>query len=382
MRDREWLVALVLLFLFLLSVTACSPMENATPPTGVTSTTLGSVPSTTSPPSTTTTEVQASTTVTVPSVLPLVPQVSIGWVLEKGDVLVSNEDGVHVVRDGVVVATPVTSPVETAVADGTGGIVVLAPDPDRHPAYWPDPFSGGGRVLWRVLPDGTTEALYVSEVSDFGTGILNLYGVAVVSQISGAPSAIFTRTEPHPADSVFSLERVMVLPLDGTAVPTLIPEGGGGLVTGLGWQDPTGTLVMSSGGEGEVFLSMWSSAGDPVEWSTNPLPEGWDGYLQITTIPDTTLIAITEAVWGEPADLVVFDTHTGTEVGRVRIDGANPMTLVKGVHAGSDAIAISRVTIEQQQDSAKWVYLPVLIYDLTTGTLDELPLAGTATLAP
>lgn len=369
-----------LLFLFSLSATACSSTEDATPATGVTSTTLGSVPSTTSPPSTTTTAVQATTTVTVPSVLPLVPQVSTGWVLEKGDALVSNNDGVRIVRDGLVVATPVSSPVETAVADRSGGIVVLAPDPDLYPAYWPDPFSGGGRVLWRVFPDGTAEALYVSEVSDFGTGILNLYGVAVVSQISGAPSAIFTRTEPHPADPAFSWARVMILPLDGTTTPTLIPERSDGGVTGLGWQDPTSALVMSSGGEGEVFLSMWSTAGNPIEWSTNPLPEGWDGYLQITTIPGTTLIAYTEDVWREPADLVIFDTNTGTEVGRVRIDAADTMTLVKMVHAGSDAIAISRVTIEQQQGGAKWVYLPVLMYDLTTGTLTELSLVGTATL--
>jgi hypothetical protein len=368
--------------LFSLSATACSSIEDATLTTTALSTTSRSVSTATSAPSTTTAQVETTTTITPPRILPKVPQVFEGWALEAGDLLVSNEDGVHIVRLGVVVATAVTSPVETAVADRRGGMVVLAPDPDVYPAYWPDPFTGGGRVLWRVSPDGTAEALYTSDGPAFGKGKLSLLGVDVVSPISEAPSAIFTKTEPHPADPVFDWERVLVLPLDGTTTPTLIPveTPGEGGVTGLGWQGSTDRLLMTTGSDGGAFLSMWSGAGDPVAWSTNPLPEGRDGYLKVTTIPGTTLIAYTEASWREPADLVVFDTGTGTELRRVRIDVPDTTTLVKMLHAGIDAIAISRVTIEQQEGSAKWVYLPVLVYDLTTGTLTEMPLVGTATL--
>ena len=68
-------------------------------------------------------------------------------------------------------ATPVISPVETAVVDGSGGILLLLPDARGYPEHWPDPSGAGGQVLWRVTSDGTAEVLYDSGVTEWPWGV-------------------------------------------------------------------------------------------------------------------------------------------------------------------------------------------------------------------
>jgi len=100
-----------------------------------------------------TTSVGVSTTTTTIPPLPTEPAVTAGWALRRRDILVANRDGVHIVRDGVVVARPVTSPVEAAISDGAGAIVLVTPMEDLYPGDWPDLNRGGGFVMWRVFSD-------------------------------------------------------------------------------------------------------------------------------------------------------------------------------------------------------------------------------------
>jgi hypothetical protein len=376
-RPRSLLVALV--FLVCGACTSESASTSSAPAaltTFGTSTTADIAPTTQDPPTST----AAQATTTPPIALPVVPNVSTGWSVAAGDLLVANGSGVHVVRDGVTVANPVTSPVESAFADGSGGIVILTPDADRYPNYWPDPYSGGGRVVWRVSPNGSAQALYTSDAPEGNTwGTLNLYQVDVVAPVSEALSVIFTSREPFSNEPYsWDWDRVWVLPLDGTAIPTLIPAEtpGEGGVTGLGWQQLDDRLLMSTESDGGASLSLWSSAGDPLEWPTNPM-EGEDAHLRATTIPGTTLIAFAEGrFFAESVDLVIFDTETGTAVGRIHVIEADRLAAVKMLHANSQFVAVSWIRIE----NGKWTHQPVLIYNLATGTITELTLVGVATL--
>jgi hypothetical protein len=131
---------------------------------------------------------QESVTTAVGTVLlPAVPQPTTGWRLEPGDVLVANADGVHLVRDGELVGTLVTSPTEVAVADGSGAITLQMPDPYLWPDNWPDRYSSGGLTLWRVDPEGAADAVYnAADAASGVNGALRLYDVAVVAPLSPA----------------------------------------------------------------------------------------------------------------------------------------------------------------------------------------------------
>lgn len=328
---------------------------------------------------TTTTTVPAPATTTV--ALPDEPRVSAGWSLEAGDLLVANGGGVHVVRGGVTVANPVTSPVESAFADGSGGIVLLTPDADRYPEYWPDPYSGGARIVWRVTPDGNVQPTYTSEAPEGVTwGTLNIFEVSVVEPVSEAPSVIFTRREPFSNDPYsWDWDRIWVLPLDPGATPTLIPAEtpGEGGVTGIGWQQLGNRLLVATESDGGASLSMWSVTGEPLEWPASPMEEE-QSHLTAATIPGTTLIAYAEGFFDQPVDLVIFDTSTGTELRRVQILEAAAHSAVKLLHARGQTVAISPIIV----DEGKWIHQPVLLLDLATGAITELTVEGVATLVP
>lgn len=320
----------------------------------------------------------ASTTraTTTALALPELPLVSTGWSVEPGDVIVAGDSGVHVVRSGVTIANPVMSPVESAFADGDGRIVILTPEVDRYPAYWPDPYGGGGSI-WRISPDGSIQAVCAADApSGASWGTLNLYQVDIVAAMSSSPVLTLTRREPNSDEPyAWDLDRVWVLRLDATSEPTRIPAEtpGEGGVTGLGWYEDT--LVMATESDGGASLSMWSVSGDPLPWPRNPVDEV-EAHLRVTTIPGTSLIAYTDGRFGESVELVIYDLSSGAELSRVPILDANTHSAVKLLHANRTSVAISSIAVI----GGKWVHQGVLVYDLATGTLIELRLEGVATL--
>jgi hypothetical protein len=379
----------------LLAVTALSAgcSGSATPTTtqaqttsvALTTTSTVSATSATAASTTTTTTVPLTTVTTGPRPIPSVPEVSAGWELLPGDVLVANEDGVQVVRDGVVAARPVTSPVDTALPDLAGGLIFVVPSvcdnvgsrPDSPESSW---------VLWRASADGSATVVFDSRISDL-PGPLTLYAVAAVTPVSVSPSAIFTQLAPSEADPAFTLDRVMLLPLDGTATPTFVPAQtpGEGGVTGLGWLEPLNRLVMSTASDGGTWLSAWAIDGEPIDWPTNPVPEtahcpadeGFNDCLRsVTTVPGTALVVYAEDNIPKrgATDLIVFDTATATEVSRVRITEPGILTRTLPLTASSTTVVVSRMRLDE--DQPHWVDMPVLVYDLGTMTLTELPIAG------
>jgi len=385
-RRRAAVFAVVVGMTALVGVTAWltlpwSPSSPATsePASPSTATSIGAPASSSTSTSATTTAPQT----TNPSLLPDVPEVATGWDLEPGDVLVANGEGVHLVRAGELVGTLVTTPTEVALADGTGGLVLVIPDAELYPEHWPDLFVRGGRTLWRIGPDGSAEAIHEAATAEQRTlAPLSLYDVTVVAPLSPVPSLIFTQYQA--VTPYVTMDHLMVLPLDGFSPPVLIPAEtpGEGGVTGVGWQPAEGRFLMSTASDGGLWFSAWDHAGIELDWPTNPARQAdpeLAHHTSLTVVPGSSLIAYIsspESPEQSPSDLVIYDTAAGQEMARVQV--TDPGTYVKFLHADSETVAISCITWSSETG---YMYLPVLLFDLPTQSLRELQVAGMATMA-
>jgi len=363
----------------------------------ITTTTLAS-PTSTSPAVSFTTQGQNATTVapttTTTEVLPDEPIVAAGWSLQSGDLLVSGHDGVRVVRDGAVVSQPVTSPVELTLDDGYGGILFTTPRPELFPDHWPILFGGGGYVIWRLSPDGSLEKLHDSGDSGWSLGAIDLSRVDLLSlRLGEPPTLLYTQVERIGSTDQYSDTREAVVALTlgppweppGNPIKLPIETPGEGGVTGLGFQETEGRLIMSTASDGGGWLSAWTADGSPLAWATNPIPEGTPcpddpGFSHClwsaTTVPGTSLIAYLETdAHRNKTDLVIYDTTTGAEQHKLQIP-TNGAIYVENIHASATQIVISRLTYE----SSAYRYLPMLLVDVETGAINELPITGIATL--
>ena len=310
--------------------------------------------------------------------------------------LVANFDGVHIVRDGTVVAKPVTSPAQAAFADGEGGIILtVAP----HSSYQDIEASPLDRI-WRVAPDGRIEVMFdASELAGGAGSSPTLYQVTTLDHFPAGPTLVFTVEQPFTSESPFTQAQVWALPLDAPAVlpgPIPIPNPGDGDVTGLGWLETENVYVMATASDGGTALSMWTADGDPVEWASNPeteetrcsADEGYNDCMRAATvIPDTSLIGYAVSDYsgslihnsGRATDLVIFDVATGAEVDRVRIlTGPGYSTTTWHLHATSTTVAVSWAWHEQN-DGGEWQLIrAAAVYDLTTRSLTDLRIGGVA----
>ncbi|MBM3696271.1 MAG: hypothetical protein FJW79_10110 [Actinobacteria bacterium] len=354
-------------------------------PTSTLPVTTSSIPAPTS--STTTTVTTLPPTTTSTTLLPEQPQAESGWALEPGDLLVANGNGVHLLRDGQMVGTLVTTPTEVAMADGLGGLIIQMPDPDMYPEAWPDAAGFGGDALWRVSPDGDVQlAFRATPLPDAWTlPDLGLLAIQAVAPLSGDPTVLFVENTHYPGGGVSYLH-LWALPLDGRTEPVEIPADlpGEGSVTGLGWQPGDQRLLMSTTSDGGEWFSAWDLSGGQLDWPTNPAARGalWSADRRcrcvwtLTTIPESSLIAYVESAdlpQDSPSDLVLYDTRTGHELDRLPV--ADPWAFVMRLHSDGETVAITRTA---WRDSFE--YLPVLLYDVSTGVITELDLAGVATL--
>ncbi|MBU1865162.1 MAG: hypothetical protein KKE89_02010 [Actinobacteria bacterium] len=392
---RLWLVAVVVI------AGACTTDTSSMTTVPSTSTT-SSTTTTTTLPTTTTTTLPTTTTTTLPTTtttvapqttttlaLPDEPRVSAGWSLQAGDFLVSNAQGVAVIREGVVVSQPVMSPVEAALAEGTGAILFVTPDPELFPAHWPERGKGGGYVIWRLKPDGTlTNLLRTDFTIDGPLGAITLYQAPVIGEIApGHTTPILTTSGAEP------FERILLAPAGnlggaGLGIPFRTAEGG---ITGVGWQESDNRLIVAVGTDNGGWLEAWDFD-DPIpvnwpsEWPTNPVPPdtpcpddpSFNHCLDsVTTLPGTTLIAYTETdSLQSMTNLVIFDTETGTEVRRLLV--AERPTAVKRLHASTTQVAVSLITYP----NVKYQYVPTIVLDVETGTTETLPVGGVTTLVP
>jgi hypothetical protein len=351
----------------------------------LTPSTTTAVAATTTLGTTTTTAVAPTTT----AALPDEPRVSAGWTLQSGDSLVSNAQGVAVIRDGAIVAQPVASPVEAALAEGTGAILFVTPDPELYLAHWPTRWKGGGYVVWRLKPDGTLISLLRTDFTiDGPLGAITLYQAPVIGEIApGHATPILTTSGAEP------FERILLAPAGnfggaGIGIPFRTAEGG---ITGVGWQEADNRLIVAVNTDGGGWLEAWDFD-DPIpvdwpsEWPTNPVPPdtpcpddpSFNHCLaSVTTLPGTTLIAYTETdSLQNMTNLVIFDTETGTEVRRLLV--AERPTAVKRLHASATQVAVSLITYP----GVKYQYVPTIVLDVETGTTETLPVGGVTTLVP
>jgi hypothetical protein len=357
------------------SSTSASTSSSSLPVTTSTSATTTSSPTTTVLPTTTSA-----------TFLPDVPQVIAGWSLERGDVLVANGDGVQLLRDGERVGSLITSPTEVTFADGSGGLVVQMPDPGRYPDYWP---AGGDGSVWRITPEADVQLAFRATPMPAASypPTLDLLALVVIAPLSAEPSLVFVEYTHYPGGGV-SLKRLWALPLDGTAEPTQIPADlpGEGSVTGLGWQPPNERFLMATSSDGGEWFSAWDLDGTELAWPTNPAnrddpwpPDRDCGHCvwTLAPIPETSLIAYVDSAnhpEESPSDLVIYDTAAGREVDRLQV--ADTKVWVTRLHSDGETVAISRLAWRDTH----YEYLPVLLYDLSTGSVTELNVAGVATL--
>jgi len=359
-----------------------------------TSSTTVSAPSTTSTLPVTTQPATTTTTLTVPTTttlaLPDEPRVSAGWSLQPGDVLVANRDGVSVVRNGEIVSQPVTSPVEAALAEHSGSIVFVTPDPDLFPRHWPERGKGGGYFIWRLQPDGTLiQVLRTDRTIDGPLGAVTLYQAPVIGKIAAGFTTPIFKVAREDAWG----ERVHLAPAGnfngvGGGIRVLHGEGG---ITGVAWQESDNRLIVSVATDGGTWLEA-RDFDDPVpvdwpsEWPTNPVPEGtacaddesFNHCLDtVTTLPGTTLIAYTETNSERTlTDLIIYDTETGTELRRIPV--AEFPEFVKQLHASGTEIAVSLMTYRD----LRYQYLPTQIIDIEAWSAREIPWGGVTTIVP
>jgi hypothetical protein len=322
-------------------------------------------------------------------ILPDEPRGSAGWSLQAGDRLISNEQGVAVVRDGVVVSRPVMSPVESALAESSGAILFVTPDPALFPAHWPERGVGGGYVVWRLKPDGTLTSLLRTDFTiDGPLGAVTLYQAPVIGGIApGHTTPILKTSGAEP------FERILMAPAGmltgaGLGIPFRHGEGG---ITGVGWQESDNRLIVAVGTDGGGWLEAWDFD-DPIpldwpsDWPTNPVPPdtpcpddpSFNHCLDsVTTLPGTTLIAYTETdSLRSMTNLIIFDTETGAEVRRVLV--AERPTVVKQLHASATEVAVSLIA----NSGVKYQYTATVVLNIGTGAIETLPLGGVTTIVP
>ena len=275
------------------------------------------------------------------------------------------------------------------MADGLGGLIVQMPDAAWYPDHWPRPFGGGGSVLWQVTPEVDVQlAFRATPMPDASSPpTLSLLALAVIVPLSAEPSLVFVENTNYPGGGL-SLLRLWALLLDGRGEPTEIPADlpGEGGVTGLGWQPRDDRFLMATSSDGGEWFTAWDLDGTELTWSTNPASrdDPWPAdrtcgrcVWTLATIPETSLIAYVDSTnhpQESPSDLVIYDTATGTETDRLQI--ADPDVWVTRLHSDGETVAISRLTWADNT----YEYLPVLLYDLSTGSITELDIAGVATL--
>jgi hypothetical protein len=280
----------------------------------------------------------------------------------------------------------ITSPTEVAFADGLGGLVIQMPNPGKYPDYWP---FGGDDSLWRIGPEGDVRLAFratpLPEASSPPT--LDLLTASLIAPLSSHATLLFVEYTNYPGGGL-SLKRLWALPLDGTAEPTEIPADlpGEGGVTGLGWQPHDERLLMATSSDGGEWFSAWGLDGTELPWPTNPAnrDDPWPAdrhcghcVWDLATIPESSLIAYVESAdhpQESPSDLVIYNTATGREVDRLQV--ADIDVWVTRLHSDGQTLAITRLTWTGTANE----YLPVLLYDLSDGSVTELGIAGVATL--
>ena len=307
-----------------------------------------------------------------------------GWELESGDFLVANAHGVAVVREGEVVAQPVLSPVESALAEFSGAIVFITPDPGLYPSQWPALGEGGGYVVWRVQPDGELTHLLRTDFTIDGP-----LGAITFFQAPEMPRRAEGFTTPIFKVSLPGFEDRLLTATAGNFSSATFGIGLGAEITGAGWQESENRLIVSLVGEQGPWLAALdhdddSGVGWPSDWPNNPLPlgvcapDGGSGECvgTVTSLPGTTLIAYTITDPEETrTELVIYDTRGGTELRRLLVAEA-PMH-VKMLHASGDTVVVSLIVVGDAGNA----YAAAMTLDWVTGDVGFLPVGGVATIA-
>ncbi len=294
------------------------------------------------------------------------PLATSGWSLEPGDLLTESPGEVNIVRDGLVVATPVASPASGVLALDPETLVVV-------PEGSPD--------LWIVRADGTTERLYRG---NFG---IHLLGLVTIPGFGPGEWIAFSEAGPNLyGPAAIELETyvdwLVLLNLE-TQVRLVMPAGvGEGDYTGIVGMGEY--VAMSAAAEGMFWFEAKDAIGADVALPHNPAPYDADTYPQqwygLAGIPGTRLWAFTtSADYAGAVEeyLVVYNPASGAQMSRSEVPGsAEERVRVWQVDADATTVAVT---------TANWNGTQYLftahLFDLATGTWTSFEVPGLVRLA-
>lgn len=278
-----------------------------------------------------------------------------------GTVVIANPGAATAASNGVVVIDA-----ETAVGDGTGGLVVLR-----------------NETIFRLAPDGTeTELLGAASMTDeLGTVSLWLHDV---TPVDGTMSAVITVLYGQEYPDVF--EEIWFLELDSGLVESVYQMVAvESHITRV--SAANGRMVVSISFEGGTYFEYLDTAGrridviGPYADSPTGAPEFPELIDQAVLSPDGSTFAYVEVgdiqTFQEgylSANLVIWDLMNGNEDQRLEIelrDGVWPGRMdYDGV-----GVVLGRNALERDESLA-----PVQVASLQTGIINELSTPGLPSL--
>jgi germination protein M len=291
------------------------------------------------------------------------PLAASGWSLEPGDLLAQSPGEVNIIRDGLVVATPVASPASGLLPLDPETLVVV-------PAGSPD--------LWIIRADGTTERLYRG---NFG---VHLLGLVTVAAFGPGEWLAFSEMGPNlygPAaiELEMSTDWLVLLNLE-THVRLVMPaEVGEGDYNGIA--SGGAYVVMSASAEGDSWIEARNAVGEEVALPHNPAPHDAETYPRglhgLTGIPGTRLWAFTTSddyAGAVEEYLVIYDPASGTEMTRSAVPGsAEERVMVWQVDADTATVAVTTAAFDSGAERYEFV---AHLFDLATGTWTSFEVPG------
>ncbi len=293
------------------------------------------------------------------------PLAASGWSLEPGDLLAESPGEVNILRDGLVVATPVTSPAAGVLALDPETLVVV-------PTGSPD--------LWIVRADGTTERLYRG---NFG---VHLLGLVTIPGFGPGEWVAFSEAGPNlygPAAIELEtyIDWLVLLNLE-TRVRLVMPARvGEGDYNGIAAR---GTyIVLSASAEGSCWFEARDAAGRVVPFANNPAPYDtlpWPAEIaHLAGVGDTgrwAFIVADDYSGAVEEYLVIYDPASGTEITRSVVPGsAEERVRVWQVDADDTTVAVT---------TAGWngthYEFTAHLFDLATGNWTSFEVPGLVSL--
>ena len=347
--------------LALLLVAGCVAAGDSTATLGDATTVPATTPTTVAAPSSTTAAAETTTSTPTTSAAPTTTAATAS---ESAGVLIGNSSGIFFDQPDEDPQPVADGPVIAVRDDLGGGLVVQFAGPEGRPGVISHvPAQGEPRIL---LSPGSGGWVTLEDVERIGG---NATVVAIVWTRFGDPDA-----------QRVTLETVDLTNRERRQVAVV---GGHRSAAGPASADPEG-YVLNRYLEASSWVEFLDHAGEVRPAPFNPNPECQDDAYcprSVVTSEDGATLAYLVTVPGEGVadgvDLVVADAATGEELARQGLPVAGFATV--GVDIVGDLVLVNRLAAGPSGEPTEPTF--PMVFDLANGELNEIPMAGTGSLA-